>query len=91
MERNEIIVFTLDGCEHCQELKTKLKENNIIFREIETTKNKYIWEQMIEQTGFDHIPSIFIKRGNTNTGPIYIPGRDFNSFDEIIDIIKNYI
>lgn len=88
---NEIIIFTLDGCVHCDNLKNEMKSQTIPFTEIEITINQKIWNQVVEQTGHNVLPTIFIKKENTETGPVYVPDRDFKSVDEIIPILKNYI
>jgi hypothetical protein len=88
---NTIIVFTLNGCIHCNSLKQRLKKLSIPYIDVEITKNENIWNQVVEQTGHDSIPTIFIKKKNTDDGPVYVPGRDYESEDEIVEIIKKYI
>jgi glutaredoxin len=88
---NSIVIFTLNGCSHCQSLKQKLKEISIDFTEIEVNANEDIWKQVVNQTGEDVLPTVFIKKENDENGPVYVPGRDFQSEDEIVEIIKSYI
>jgi len=85
----KILVFTLNGCVHCQELKEKLTELSIPFDDVEITLNRKLWDYVISQTGYDLLPTVFIKDGDDSSGLIYTPGRDFQSNDEIIEIIKN--
>jgi glutaredoxin len=84
-----VYIFTLNGCLHCTYIKTKLTELSILFHDIEITQNRQLWEQIISQTGYDITPTILIQESNDNSGLVYIPGRDFQSSDEIIEIIKN--
>ena len=56
---------------------------------MEITLNRKLWDYVISQTGYDLLPTVFIKDGNDDSGLIYTPGRDFQSNDEIIEIIKN--
>jgi glutaredoxin len=88
---NSIVIFTLNGCGHCQSLKRRLQEISIDFTEIEIDANEEIWKQVVRQTGEDVIPTIFIKKENDENGPVYVPGRDFQSEDEIVEIIKTYM
>jgi len=88
---NEIIVFTLDGCGHCDNLKSELTVQNIQFTEIEIGLNQKIWNQVVEQTGHNVLPTVFIKKENTETGPVFVPDRDFKSVDEIVTILKKYL
>lgn len=83
-----IIVFTLNGCSHCDELKDKLTELSIFFHDIEITSNKKIWDKVVSQTGHNLLPTVFIPDDMEGNGHIYVPGRDFQDKEEIIEIIK---
>ena len=84
----ELVVFTLNGCYHCSELKDKLKEAEISFHDIEITRNKPLWDRVVEQTGHDVLPTVFIQTDAEGNGSVYIPGRDFQDLNEIMKIIK---
>lgn len=86
---NSIVIFTLNGCSHCKNLKNRLNELNIPFVDVEIDQNKKLWDQVVEQTGHNVLPTIFIKKENTEEGPVYIPGRDYETEDEIVEILKN--
>ena len=88
---NSIIVFTLNGCGHCKLLKKRLGNLSIPYVEIEVSENETIWKQVVEQTGHDVLPTVFIKKNNDDDGFVYVPGRDYQNEDEIIEIIKTYI
>jgi len=88
---NSIVLFTMDDCGHCINLKKELNELKISFNEIEINKNKKIWDQVVNQTGHNVIPTIYIRRENSDEGPVFVPGKDFESQDEAIKIIKKYI
>jgi glutaredoxin len=89
--KDKIYVFTLDGCAYCTFLKNKLNDLNIPFTEIEVTVNEHLWDQVVKQTGLDNLPTVYIQKENKDTGPVYVPDRDFNNQDEIIEIIKNHL
>ena len=88
---NNIIIFTMKGCPACADLKSGLIENNIPYKELPIHENRYIWNQVVKQTGLRNLPTIFIQEPDTDMGPIYIPGRDFETKEQIIDIIKGYL
>ena len=87
----EIAIFTLNGCFHCTELKNKLRKQSIFFHDVEITKNRKLWKKIIDQTGDERVPTVFIPNNKYGNGLVYTPGRDFQDIDEIIEIIKNNI
>ena len=88
---NQIVVFTLEGCRFCVDLKKELKKSEINFTEIEVSNNHEIWNKVIEQTGLNLLPTVYVNKEGTDEGPVYVPTRDFNSPKEIIEIIKTFL
>ena len=86
---SDIVIFTLNGCSHCKNLKNRLNELNIPFIDVEIGQNQKLWDQVVEQTGHNVLPTVFIKKENTEEGPVYVPGRDYETEDEIVEILKN--
>lgn len=86
----DLIIFTLNNCNHCKSLKDEVTKLSIPFTEIEVKSNKKIWDQVVAQTKLDYLPTFFIKQEGTNDGPVFCPDRDFKNQDEAIDIIKRY-
>lgn len=86
----EIMIFSLNTCNHCVQLKNELKNKNYPFTEIEITSNEDLWDQVVNQTNDNIVPTVFIRKNNTDEGIIYIPGKDFNSPEELIEKIKKY-
>jgi glutaredoxin len=88
---NKVLVFTLNGCGHCVDLKKELTQREIPFIEIEVSNNQKIWDQVVNQTGHNILPTIFIKRENTDDGLVYVPGKDFHNTEEAVEIVKKYV
>ncbi len=88
---NNIIVFTLTGCKYCIELKEMLNQEMIEYIDINVDDNEEIWTQVVNQTGHNSLPTVYIEFKGKEEGPVFVPERDFNSNEEIIEIIKNYI
>jgi glutaredoxin len=88
---NKIVVFTLNGCGHCVELKTKFKENHIPFQEIEIGSNQKLWDQVVNQTGHNSLPTVFVGLEGGESGPVFVPGRDYKDKDELLEMIKSYV
>lgn len=88
---NEIIVFTLNGCGHCVTLKEVLNKNQVPYTELEINVNRAIWNQVVLQTGKNILPTVFIKKEDTDDGPVFVPGRDFEGPEELYEKIKIYL
>lgn len=81
----------MERCPHCIELKNELKKQEIQYEEFKIHEQKGVWEQVVKQTGLRHLPTVFISEGDTEMGPVYVSGRDFQTTDKIINIIKTHI
>ena len=88
---NKIIIFTMDGCIHCKSLKKRLRVDSIPYVEVDIDNNQDLWNDVVNQTGHNVVPSIYIQKDENENGPIYIPGKDFEDEDEIVKIIRTYI
>ena len=88
---NKIIVFSLNGCIHCVELKKELKKQNIPFIDLEIEENKGIWDVVVQQTGYNSLPTVFIGLNGEDEGPVFVPERDYESREDLIEKIKNYL
>ena len=88
---NKLLVFTLETCGHCKTLKERLRNESIPFTEIEVNNNKDLWNQVVTQSKNEYLPTFFIKKEGSDTGPIFCPERDFENDDQAIEIIKKYI
>lgn len=86
-----VYVFTMGGCGHCKNLKNALTEKSLPFTEIEVSNNKKLWDQVVNQTKIDFVPTIFIKRGDSGTGPVFCPDRDFKSHEDAVEIVEKYL
>lgn len=84
-------IFTLNGCSHCVTLKSELKANNIDYNEFEVTKHKELYDQIMEKTKIDALPTVYLQNTSTGSGPIFVAGRDFETKEEAIKKIKKYI
>lgn len=91
MSKNKIYIFTMDSCHHCTSLKKRLSDINIEYVEIEVNLNRDLWDTVVKQVGTNFVPTIFIKPQKSDNGAIYVPTKDFQTEDEIVEIIKSSI
>jgi glutaredoxin len=87
----KILIFSLNGCGYCQQLKSKLNDNSIPYQDIEITKNKPIWDQVVSQTGQNFLPTIFIQKDNEGNGSVFTPEKDFKSIEDAVELIKEQL
>jgi glutaredoxin len=86
----EVFIFSLMGCEHCEDLKKRLTNEQISFKDFEINKHKPFWDEIVKQTGSDLVPTVFLKDDKRKTARVLVPLKDFNNGDEVIKIIKKY-
>ena len=48
----EVIVFSMEGCPHCDNLKNKLVEKNINFTEKDVDKHEILYESFSKKVNF---------------------------------------
>ena len=81
----EISVFSMKGCPHCDNLKNKLKENNIEFVELDVDDNNLLYERFSKKVKNEYLPAILI--GKT----AYVPEKSFNTIDEAVELVKQHL
>lgn len=86
--KHKVTVFTLNGCGHCLHLKANLDHLSIPYTEVEVTKNPKIWEEILEQTKQDRLPTVYVSEEGKDEGRIYIPEIDFKTIEEMVGILK---
>ena len=77
-------IYTSKNCGYCTTIKEKFNEKEVKFTEKEISEHNGEWNEVSRLTGLPTTPTIEF---NNN---YYIPGRDFNSPDQIVDYIKEW-
>ena len=84
-------VFTLDGCSHCKTLKEELNKHGIKYQEFEANQHRSAYDQIVEATKLDALPTVYLQDPETQSGPIFVAGRDFYTKEEALQKIKKYL
>ena len=81
------IVFSMQGCPHCDNLKKQLKESNIDFKEIDTDakENEVLYESFSKKVGSDFLPAVIIGK------KAFLPDKSFKTIDDGVNMIKEYL
>ncbi len=81
----EVILFTMKGCSHCDNLKKKLNESNVPFVEKDVEIFNEIYEKFSKSVGSEYLPAVLIGK------KAFIPDKSFQTIEQANHIIKNYL
>jgi len=57
----KVLVYALDGCPACIELKNKLDKIGVVFETIEMDGNQDMWDKLAEMGGSDYAPQVKVE------------------------------
>ena len=80
----KVTIYISKNCGYCTTIKEKFDEKEVKFTEKEISEHNGEWNEVSRLTGLPTTPTIEF---NNN---YYIPGRDFQNPDQIINYIKNW-
>jgi glutaredoxin len=88
-----VVLFTMQGCPHCVEMKEMLVNEGIDFvdRDIDDYEEEY--NMFVEITENEYVPA-FMLIENPETEPIselYAPDRDYDDLEDGVKIIKEWL
>lgn len=87
---DKLVIFTLDGCYHCNSLKKRLDDINLTYKEIEINQNPEVWSEIVKLTKEELLPTILVCPDDSDDGHIFVPSINYKTEDEIVEIIRNY-
>ena len=58
----------MDGCIHCKSLKQRLYSDEIDYVDVDIDLNQNLWDQVVNQTGHNVVPCVFIQKNNQEDG-----------------------
>lgn len=85
----EVFIFSLNDCIHCKDLKIRLTNAKILFKDFDVDQHESFWKEIVKQTGENVVPTVCLYDRDKKIH-VFIPGKDFNNGDEVINIIKRY-
>ena len=80
----KVTIYTNENCGYCTTIKEKFNDKKVKFIEKEISEYNGEWNEVSRLTGLPTFPTIEFN------GNYYIPGRDFQNPDQIIDYIKEW-
>jgi len=88
-----VILFTMEGCPYCVQMKDQLKESNINFVERDIDEHKDEYDMFVEITENEYVPAFMIVESpdtDDHKSYLFAPERDFNEIEEGVAIIKEH-
>ena len=82
--KNELTVYSAEGCGYCAQVKEALEENEMVFTDKLITEHAQEWANITALTGLPITPCIYYK------DKYFLPVRDFPNADTLIKILQNF-
>jgi glutaredoxin len=89
-----VILFTMEGCPHCETMKKQLTESNLDFVERDIDEHKDEYDMFVEITENEFVPAFMIVESpdtDDHKSYLYAPDRDYNEIEEGVAIIKEHL
>ena len=84
MAKNKIVMFTAKDCDYCKRVKEAFNKEKVKFTEKDTEKDNEEWGKVVGLVGLAISPTLVV-----NDEYFYVPGRDYNEPDPLVDFLKN--
>jgi len=81
---DKIIIYTTEGCDYCTDIKKRLEEANVEFGDRPAKEWPVAWQRVMRITGLGTFPTFEVG------DEFFVPGRDYNNPDQIVNYLKNY-
>ena len=83
----KVTIYTMSDCPYCADLKEKLKNENIEYRnvDIDLPENKEEFNQILGASNAEEVPIVRIEK------QLFVPNVSFNSIDEAVELTKKFL
>jgi glutaredoxin len=84
---NKLTIYTMKNCPYCAELKEKLINENIPYRDVdvELDENKKEFDKILEASKAEEVPIIRIDK------QLFIPNVSFKTITESVELVKKFL
>ena len=56
-----VVVYSLDGCPSCEELKDKFDRMGLTYENVEMTDNNDMWDKLSQMGGSEYVPQVRVE------------------------------
>jgi glutaredoxin len=88
-----VILFTMDGCPYCVQMKEQLTESNIDFFERDINEHSDEYDMFVGITENEFVPAFMIVESpdtDKHKSYLYAPERDYDEIEDGVTIIKEH-
>ena len=84
---SKVTIYTMSNCPYCADLKEKLTNENIEFRnvDIDLAENQEEFEQILKASNADEVPIVRIEK------QLFVPNVSFKSISEAVELTKKFL
>jgi glutaredoxin len=82
--KEKVIVYSMDNCGYCSQVKEVLKEKGVEFVDKSTIEHKEEWDKVTNAIHIGITPTVLFK------GCYFVPNRDFQHPQQLVDLLNNY-
>jgi len=90
-----VVLYTMDGCPHCINMKEQLRANDIDFLERNINEHEKEYDSFVKATENEYLPAFTLleidEEKNAKNIVLMAPDRDYNDINEAIDKVKKYL
>ena len=91
MKNYRIVLYSMEGCPYCDELKGYMQMEGIDYNPIDIEVKEKLWESVKEITGEDYVPTVMVVNTDTGSPKFFVPDVDFEEPKECFTLVKDYI
>lgn len=84
---SKVTIYTMSDCPYCADLKEKLTNENIEFRnvDIDLPENHEEFEQILKASKAEEVPILRIEK------QLFVPNVSFKSITEAVELTKKFL
>jgi|1_EtaG_2_1085319.scaffolds.fasta_scaffold07464_4 glutaredoxin len=91
MKNYKIVLYTMEGCPYCDELKGYMQNEGIKYKPIDIDIREKLWESVKKITGEEYVPTVMVVNTDTGSPKFFAPDRDFEEPKECFTLVKDLI
>jgi len=89
-----VVLFTMEGCPYCVDLKNMLNESGIEYYDRDINEYEEEYNMFVKITENEYVPAFMLIESPDSEKPetdLFAPDRDFQDINEGFDIIKSFL